>query len=394
MIARQSEGLRLSCARLHHGPDLAQAFDRSVKPPAPTGRMRAAYRALHHSLVDALNAPSLREAAAYVVVTGKESLSGTTMRILFHGQKRSLPFCARHILGTEDFELAPYSASSERDYDVMIADHPLVERDFFDRRPALCVPHWLRQRCALGAEWSDTLSGIPASLRKRIARVLGNGSYVARIGSGAAAAGDFYHRMYVPFLTRRFGAEAIIASERSFLRQADRSGILELWLANQLVGAVLVRQHSDTLFIGKSAVSLEHTAPYRSDVLDYFCFLLAQLCGCRWLDFGVSRPHLEDGVFVNKSKWRPQLAPAGGLRTSLRIRPTRNSPATIGFLRRNGFIERRSGEFVVRRLEPERAPERQEVERTNALVARSGLDAMIMVPGNGTDPLQALLQLA
>ncbi len=356
--------------------------------------MRAAYRALHHSLVDALNAPSLREPAAYVTVTGTERSSGQTMRILFHGQKRSLPFCARHILGTEDFELAPYSVSSDRDHDVTIADYPLVERDFFDRRPALCVPHWLRQRCLLGAEWGDTLEGMPASLRKRIARVLGNGSYVAGIRSGAAAAHDFYHRMYVPFLTRRFGAEAIVASERSFLRQSERSGILELWLAKQLVGAVLVRQYGDTLFIGKNAVTLEHTVPYRSDLLDYFCFLIAQLCGCRWLDFGVSRPHLEDGVFINKAKWRPELASAGGLRTSLRIRPTRNSPAAIGFLRRNGFIERRGGEFVVRRLEPECAPERRDLERTNALVARSGLDAMIMVPGNGTDPLQSLLQLA
>jgi hypothetical protein len=394
MIGQSSAGLRLSRARLHHGPDLAHAFERSVKPPALTGHLRAATRALYDSFVDALSAPSLREPAARLAVTGIERSSGTPMRILFRGQKRSLYFCARHVLGTEDFEHSENAPGSESDYDVAIADYPFVDHDFFDRRPALCVPLWVRQRCALGDGWEETLRRMSGSLRKRIARVLGNSGYVVGVESGPQAAHDFYHRMYLPFVMQRFGADAIVPPERSFLRQAEGSGILQLRLANQLVGAVLVKQRGDTLFMGKSAVALEHAIPYRSDLLDYFCFLLAQLCGCRWLDFGVSRPHVEDGVFINKSKWRPQLAPAGGLRTSLRIRPMRGTPATLGFMRRNGFIEQRDGEFLVRRLEPERAPDNREVERTNALVARSGLDAMIVVPSNGADPLRALLHLA
>jgi hypothetical protein len=394
MIDQSSAPLRFSRARLHHGPDLAHAFERSVKPPAPTGQLRAAVRALYDSVVDKLNAPSLREAPVRVAVTGIERSSGTTMRILFHGQKRSIYFCASHILGTEDFKTSTCSTGSESDYDVAIADYPFVERDFFDRRPALRVPLWLRQRCALGETWEETLGRMSGSLRKRIARVLGNSGYGVRVESGPLAAHDFYHRMYLPFVMQRFGDDAIVPAERSFLRQAESSGILQLRLGDKLVGAVLVKQLGDTLFIGKSAVALEHAIPYRSDLLDYFCFLLAQLCGCRWLDFGVSRPHIEDGVFVNKSKWRPKLAPAGGLRTSLRIRPTRNTPATIGFLRRNGFIEERGSEFLVRRLEPEHALDSRDVARTNALVTRCGLDAMIMVPCSGTDPLRALLQFA
>jgi hypothetical protein len=314
------------------------------------------------------------------------------MRVLFRGKARSLSFCARHILGTSDYELSPHDGSPDRDYDVVVGGYACF--DIFDRRPALCVPQWLRQSCELGGDWQQTLGRIPSSLRKRLARALGNSGYAARLDSGAAAMNAFYHGMYVPFVSQRFGPDAIVLDERAFMRQAADAALLELWLANERVGAVLVSQDGDTLYMGKSAMTLEHTVPYRSDLLDYFCFLLAQLCGCRWLDLGVTRPHLEDGVFVNKSKWRPELLPVGGLQTSLRIRPQRNSPAVMGFLRSNGFIEYRAGEFLVRRLEAEHVADASNADGSDRLIERFGLDAFIVVPCDCTDPLRKFMQLA
>jgi hypothetical protein len=391
MSLRPSDGPRLEQARLHSGPDLGNAYERSVKPAAATGSLLASCGSLYDSLTGVLNAPSIREPVTQAMITGTEQSSRTTMRILFRGQGRSLSFCARHILGTNDFETAPFTPGAHIDRDLSIADCPRVERDFFARRPALNVPHWLRQRAALGADWKETLARISTPLRKRLARMLGQHAYTARIECGPAAARAFYERLYLPFVTERFGPDAIVPDERSFLRQAESSGILQLRIADEIVAAVLVKQRGETFYIGKSAVSVEHDTPYRSDLLDYFCFLLAQLCGCRWLDFGSSRPHVEDGVFLNKAKWRPELVPAGSVRTSLRIRPTRSSPAALAFLRRNGFIERRQGAFVVRRLAPEVAAGAAEVERANASAVRVGLHALVMVTPGGADPVQAFL---
>jgi hypothetical protein len=50
----------------------------------------------------------------------------------------------------------------------------------------------------------------------------------------------------------------------------------------------------------------------------------------------------------------------------------------MGFLSRNGFIERRGERFVVRRLLTGRVPSSDELAESDALAVRSGLDALIV----------------
>ena len=145
-------------------------------------------------------------------------------------------------------------------------------------------------------------------------------------------------------------------------------------------------QGRDTLLISRSALSPQPSLRYRSDLLDYFCFLLAQLTGMRRLDFGVSRAHLEDGVFLYKAKWRSRLGPSGPLKNSIHIRPVSRSAATLGFLQRNGFIERRAGGYAVRCLR-ERAPSGDEALRLSELATRVGLDALIVGYRDADPPL-------
>jgi hypothetical protein len=127
-------------------------------------------------------------------------------------------------------------------------------------------------------------------------------------------------------------------------------------------------------------MSLEHAARYRSDLLDYFAFVVAQLLGCTALDFGVSRPHLDDGVFAYKAKWRARLLAPGSLKGAIRISASRPSAATLGFLRRNGFLERRGAGFVVRRLEPPEPPTAALRAELDELAARSGLTTIVLEP--------------
>jgi hypothetical protein len=367
---------QLGGVRLYGGPDLSGAVERSTgaamavaapvsAPPRPQFPGASA-------LAAALNAPSLRLLPRSVVVTGTERVSQTTMRVLFRGQSRSIDFCARHILGSTDYERAPAVPGDAHACDVVVVDHPLLGLDPLDRHPALHVPQWVRQRVELAASWQQTLERLPRSIRKRIASELRTPLDVG-LESAPAAFPDFYRALYAPYLRERFGSAAIVPSERAFLRQTHGAVLLTLRVAGELVGATVLKQAGDTLLISRSALSLRHSLRYRSDLLDYFCFLVAELTGARWLDFGASRPHVEDGLLLNKAKWRPRLAPSGAWKHSIHIRPVSRSSATFGFLQRNGFIERRGGTFTVRCLR-ERAPAADEALRLGTLATRVGLD--------------------
>ena len=387
---------QISGAELYAGPDLAAAFSASLALTARTALAQPAPKipkVLDDLFTGALNASAPKIWPASVLVIGQERLSATTMRILFRGRLRAVDFCARHILGTTDFEQSPVRSNDDRSPDVLVADHPLVDRTLFRALPAMRVPQWVRQRRALRASWQETVQNIPISLRKKIARLLGDASYTVRIEAAPEAKAAFYNDVYLPYVTQRFGAAAIVANQRALLHQARHGVLLELRLDGQPIGATLVGREADTLYMSKSALVLGNSAPRAFDLLDYFCFLLAQLARCRWLDFGVSRPHLEDGVFVNKTKWRPELAVAGGLKTDLRIRPMNRSPATLGFLSRNGFIERRGGQFIVRRLLTEGMPSPRDAAEIGDLATRSGLDALIVAFCDAGETSKALANL-
>ena len=91
--------------------------------------------------------------------------------------------------------------------------------------------------------------------------------------------------------------------------------------------------------------------PGRADVLDYFSLLLAQMLGCAALDFGLSRPHLDDGAFRYKAKWGARVQPQDtGPKTSILIAPLKRTEATLAVLRRNLFLQRSDNGLLIRVL--------------------------------------------
>lgn len=404
MWRARSRPLRFDRVDLHAGPDIEHAFDRSVVVAARSARAATAVpseapvsagspvQAFPAAPTVPLEAPEraadrlrrvLRSAADVVLkpetllVTGREATSGSKMSVLFRGRAVSLDFCARHIFGTDVFDVLPLESAAEASSDVVAVDHPLL------RSPAsplatLVVDPWIRQRCVIEPDWARTLSLRPRSLRKELGRMLRQSRCTVRVDSAEAADRSFYDEIYVPYIRSRFGRNAVMPDRRAFARESRDGVLLTLRRHGLLSAGALLARRGDVLAIGKSALNVADDMAHRSELLDYFCLLLAQKLGCRWLDLGLSRAHLDDGVFRYKCKWRPQIMPNGGLRKSIRIYPVTRSPATLAFLRRNGFIERQGERFVVRRLH-DGAPHEREGGATDAVAARCGLAGLSLL---------------
>ena len=158
----------MTAVHLYAGPDIDSALERTQlsswlrERSAPSSlRLPAALESL---LLDVMNKPTTRLRPTAAIVTGRERTSGATMRILFQGQLRSVDFCAEHILGSADFEVAPVSRPPYPACDIAVTDHPLLDRGLSGRKPALQVPQWLRQLRDLGPSWHQTVATIPTPL--------------------------------------------------------------------------------------------------------------------------------------------------------------------------------------------------------------------------------------
>jgi hypothetical protein len=388
-----SNAFVLHGAELDAGRDLAGAVERSV------GRLASRKDVRRTGPANTGRLPSFRESLSgfagmsvgSCAVRGQHATTGDTVTALFRGRLASVDFVAEHLFGTTEFERV--AARSIRSFDYLVLDHPLLGVGRRRRNRGLMLPGWLRQRSVLGAEWARTVAEFSPSLRKKISRALGNRSCVATVSADSEAKRQFFRDMYLPYVEHRFGSAAVVWPEAAFLRSADAGVLLQLEIDGMLECAVLVSAKQPTLFVQKSAYRLGTADSLRSDLLDYFCMQLAQLLRCEYVDWGLSRPHLDDGVFVNKSKWRPQLVLGDGWLKSIQIVPLSDSASTRALLRRNGFIERRRGQFVVRRLaEQVEPPTEADLAGLAPIVERAAIDRLIVAYA-GPDP-QSMARIA
>lgn len=332
---------------LYAGDELDLAYERSRLRAGLLCRQRARAGRLAKLRHDLANADLRQILPRRAWVEGREQDSSQALTVLFSGTLRTLDYCARSIFGNDDWQVTAGSSSGASP-DIVVTDHPLGG-SLSSTLPAIRTPQWVRQELQLAETWSATLSRVPRRLRKELGRLLRKYGYRPVFVGGEQAIRDFREDLLLPSVRERYGSEAIVASAASFYRECRGMTRLDLLSGESVVAASLVESDGRRLCIRKSALRPGRDAlPGRADVLDYFTLLLAQLAGCRVLDFGLSRPHLEDGTFRYKAKWGTRVVPAGGPKASIRISPRRETPAVLSFLGRNRFLERAGDGFVVR----------------------------------------------
>jgi hypothetical protein len=121
---------------------------------------------------------------------------------------------------------------------------------------------------------------------------------------------DFYYGMYVPFVRKRHGQQAVI---RNFywMRRAFRHGGL-LWVqqdGHHIAGQLFRRQGSaiQLLGIGTANGEWKYVKEGAICATDVYIVKYAKNLGFKLIDFGGSRPSLNDGVLRYKRKWGMHL---------------------------------------------------------------------------------------
>ncbi len=282
-----------------------------------------------------------------LIVSGVERDSGMPLSILYSGPLRTLDYCAGAIFASGDYD--DQDAEDRAAADIAVGLRRL-DGLAVSRAPSIRTPQWVRQVLDLEANWPETIAALPKKQRREIARMLRRHGYRAAMSSGPNAIAGFKTELLNPGLEDRFGRGAIVAADDRFVRQCRGMLRLDLTHEDTVVAANLLEMRGRRLAIRKCALKPGLDALRgRADVLDYYSLLTAQLLGCNTLDFGLSRPHLEDGSFRYKAKWGTRIVAADGLlKADVRITPIRYTAPVRAFLRRAFFLQRAERGFVVR----------------------------------------------
>ena len=187
------------------------------------------------------------------------------------------------------------------------------------------------------------------SLRHDVQRVRREG-FGCVISRDPADLGLFYRDMLRPHIEARYGDSGIIP-ELAEMRHAFVRGAL-LWIVRgneKVAGAVVLFRKDRLMFWGGIGVARGDatllkrgaTAAVYIHVIEY-----AARLGLAAVDFGGSRPWLDDGVLRYKMKWRPRLDPRWVTPNAVLLRWPDGDPSVAAMFGRQALICRQGGGFA------------------------------------------------
>ncbi len=151
----------------------------------------------------------------------------------------------------------------------------------------------------------------------------------------------FYWKMYLPYAQQRFGKAASIkrySESKAFYRTGGR--IIFVKKAGKPVAGILFRTFRKTLYavsIGSCPQEEEQSERLAGQAALFFLIKWAHIKGLESLDYGVSLPFFNEGVFMYKKEWGMRVEePLNQSYCALKLN-TLNT-GVLSFLQRNPFI--------------------------------------------------------
>jgi Acetyltransferase (GNAT) domain len=175
--------------------------------------------------------------------------------------------------------------------------HPFIGRFFSG---GVYTVHWIRQVLSLDTPLDQLF--VDRERKRERKKAL---AFQSEISEDPADLQFFYENLYVKYLQKRHQNPAIL--EFDFIKNyylENNGEIIFIKKDTQVVGGGVCHLVGETYFLrvlGLTDESLVKDGAIAA--LYYYSILKAQERGAKYVDFGLSRPFLSDGVLVYKRKW-------------------------------------------------------------------------------------------
>src|SRR5690606_16659491 len=118
-----------------------------------------------------------------------------------------------------------------------------------DDRRVVTMPAWIKQKVRLLNDWSGQVRALRRPTRQEISRFLRKYGYDCSLTSESREYKNFYEKLYLPYVTQRFGSAAHVVDAASFYQECSRGVLLRLTQDERLVGAALLRPIGRTMAV-------------------------------------------------------------------------------------------------------------------------------------------------
>ena len=296
-----------------------------------------------------------------VIVTGQEKHCKKPLRTLYIGNNENFAFIFNKIYSSFEvtkkrtdsnaFHTRKWICEYRNSVDLIVIDVELLFSNLLPKREFLGIPQWLKQKFSVPDTWEDVWNSFRKNTKKELRRILKYG-FTYKMTRSERDFKIFYHQMYAPYIKKRFGDEAVVVSERKFLRQCSKGELMMLSRDGKVILGTLLLSFAGrlaTIWGGVSDKVAPNMLKGAFSALDYFIILHGYERGCHTISFGLSRPLLNDGCFRYKRKWGTIIEKTLFPRADILIKPLSSIAPITSFFAHNPFITG-DGKYLVGKI--------------------------------------------
>jgi len=281
------------------------------------------------------------------VISGK--CKGADIKVIYIGKGQRLPYIMQlsSLDGPEirkDGSFYLWNIHRKTGHLQENADMVIIETGNFFARKAqgngfFMVPEWVDFELQVPDSIEDISKNAHKSLKSDLSKIRKyNYSYETNRDPDKLAL--FYHRMYVPYISRRFSDISHI-QKLSFMRRILRTGTLFFLKDNdEYVAGHFLIYRDKTLWLKWTGIkdgNQEYLRRRVAGASDYFIIKYAIEKKFETLDFGLCRAFLNDGVLRYKRKWNMTLNYNGQNTMFFGFKIRNLNDGVKNFLERNPF---------------------------------------------------------
>jgi hypothetical protein len=182
--------------------------------------------------------------------------------------------------------------------DMAVSEISMITMDHFQKRDGYILPEIIIMRINIDKPISEickrSVSDFPD-----IIRLIRKYNLTYELLTDNESFQYFNERIYLPYITKRHGDEALIEDLNRIWNSVPSPWLLAIKEEEVIVGAALIRKSGDCIYLLRLGL-IDGNEEYRRHgvigALYYFCILEGQKMGCRYLDIGGTRPFLTNGL--------------------------------------------------------------------------------------------------
>ncbi len=244
------------------------------------------------------------------------------------------------------------------------------------------VPPWVRLGLDVTQPMEKIMARVHRKTRRNLRKVCERG-FTYECSQRLADFDLFYHEMYLPYITARHQERAIVEPYQTKLNLFRQGGLILIKFGDQPVAGEVYRTIGDTCVAGSLGVYRgDSDLVYQGAIIALHWAIIdwAHRNRLRWVDFGMTRPRLQDGIFQFKLQWGMSISRDVLTHTRWVFLCHDLKPALVHFLNAQGFIAEVDGGY--RRVvltSNEVQPTHEEFLREEKTARKAGLDGLLVL---------------